>query len=115
MENNSASWEKKTRVRYTLLIIVIVLLNFGLFFILNLIAPLAVGLFVGFFIAKPKDSLATTFFGTTLSYSIVFLITEWYLGFANAAIDVVIAVIIMGVIGTVGGLIGAILSIKTHT
>lgn len=96
------------------MVIATILLNFGLFFILNFIAPLVTGLIIGFLITKIKDGVAVSFLGTVLSYCIVFVISEWFLGFTNTPLDIAVAVLIMGVIGAGGGLIGSLISTRTR-
>jgi hypothetical protein len=86
-----------------------------LFFILNFLAPILTGAIVGFLIAKIRDGVAVGFLGTVLSYCFVFLISEWFLGFTNPLIDVVVAVLIMGVLGAGGGLIGSLISTRIRS
>ncbi|MFW9834536.1 MAG: hypothetical protein ACFFEK_11110 [Candidatus Thorarchaeota archaeon] len=110
MERTSRSRLDAPAVRFLLMVAVVILLNFGLFFMLNFLAPLVTGLIVGFLLAKIRDGLAIGFVGTVLSYCLVFLISEWFLNFSTPIIDVVGAVIIMGAIGAFGGLIGSLIS-----
>lgn len=112
MERSPNSLLDKRSIRFALMVIVTLLLNFGLFFILNFLAPFVSGLVVGYIITKYTDAIAATYIGTALSYFIIFFITEWFLGFTNNLSDIVFAVIIMGGIGVLGGLIGAILGKK---
>jgi hypothetical protein len=98
-----------------LMVLATVLLNFGLFLILNFLAPLVTGIIIGFLVAKIRDGVAVGFVGTILSYCIVFIISEWFLGFSNTPVDIAVAVLIMGAIGTLGGLIGAIISTKVRS
>ena len=58
--------------------------------------------------------MAVSFFGTVLSYCVVFLISEWFLGFTTPLIDVAVAVLIMGGLGAGGGLIGSFISLRTR-
>ena len=95
--------------------LVVVLLNFGLFFVLNVLAPLVAGCIAGFLASKIRDGIAVTFVGTLIVYSIIFVWSEWTLGFTTAPLDVVVAIIIMGLIGVLGGLIGAALSSRSRS
>ncbi len=110
MESRSASWLDAPIVRLLLMILATVLLNFGLFFILNFLAPLVTGIIIGFLVAKIRDGVVVGFIGTILSYIIVFVLSEWLLGFTSAPLDVAVAVLIMGTIGAAGGLIGSVIS-----
>jgi hypothetical protein len=112
MVPSSESLLGKQRVRLLLMVIVTMLLNFGLFFILNFLAPLVSGLVVGYLVAKHTDAIIVTCIGTALSYFAVFLLTDWILGFTYALSDVAVAIIIMVGIGVLGGLIGSILGTK---
>jgi hypothetical protein len=112
MESKSSSSLDAPIVRLSLMVLVTILLNIGLFFILNFLAPLVTGLIVGFLIVKIRDGVAVGFIGTILSYSIVFVIAEWFIGFTTPLLDVAIAVLIMGGIGTGGGLIGSLISTR---
>ena len=102
-------------MRLMLMIIATVLLNFGLFFVLNFLAPLITGIIIGFLVAKIRNGFVVGFIGTILSYIIVFVLSEWFLGFPSAPLDVAIAVLIMGSIGAAGGLIGSIISTKVRS
>jgi hypothetical protein len=95
--------------------LVTILLNFGLFFILNFLAPLVTGLVVGFLVVKIRDGVSVGFIGTILSYCIIFVIAEWFVGFTTPLLDVAIAVLIMGGIGAGGGLIGSLISTRMHS
>jgi hypothetical protein len=86
-----------------------------LFFILNFLAPLATGFVIGFIIGKIPDSLAISFIGTVFSYCIVFVISEWFLGFTNSPLDIAVAVLIMGVLGITGGVIGSLTSSRIRS
>lgn len=114
MENSSSSWLDVPVVRFVLLVLATILLNFGLFFVLNFLAPLVTGCIIGFLVAKMRDGLIIGFVGTVLSYSIVFVISEWFLGFTNTPLDIAIAVLIMGFIGAFGGLIGSLFASRTR-
>ncbi|MHA2179480.1 MAG: hypothetical protein ACXAAO_09390 [Candidatus Thorarchaeota archaeon] len=92
--------------RISLLILVAVLLNIGLFFILAFFAPLVSGIVVGFFIGNMKKGSFAGFIGAFLSYSAILLITEFLTGFATDILTLVSAVLLMGIIGALGGLIG---------
>ena len=115
METKSSSWLDVPVVRLTLMVLATILLNFGLFFILNLLAPLVTGLIIGFLVVKVRDGFVVGFIGTILSYFIVFLISEWFIGFTTPFIDVALAVLIMGGIGAGGGLIGSLISSRMRS
>ena len=115
MESGSSSWLDVPTVRLTLMVLVIILFNFGLFFILNFLAPIVTGLMVGFLISKIREGVAVSFLGTVLSYCLVFLISEWFLGFTTPLIDVGVAVLIMGGLGAGGGLIGSLISARLRS
>ncbi|MHA2395264.1 MAG: hypothetical protein ACXAC0_01035 [Candidatus Thorarchaeota archaeon] len=115
MESKSSSWLDAPIVRLTLMVLVIILLNFGLFFILNFLAPLVTGLVVGFLVVKIRDGVVVGFIGTILSYCMVFVIAEWFIGFTTPFVDVALAVLIMGGIGAGGGLIGSLISTKIRS
>jgi len=114
MENNSLSRLDIPAVRLVLMVLVVIMLNFGLFFILNIITPLAAGIVVGYLSVRIRDGVIVSFLGTILSYCIIFIISEWFLGFTTPAIDIIIAVLIMGLLGASGGLIGAFISSRTR-
>ena len=107
MESRPRVLSDRPITRMLLLILVAILLNTGLFFLLNVLAPLLSGCIVGFLASKMRDGMAATFIGTILSYSIIFIVSEWFLGFPSTPFDIATAVLIMGVIGAFGGLIGA--------
>ena len=115
MESDSSSWLDVPVVRLTLLVLVVILFNFGLFFILNFLAPIVTGLIVGFLISRIREGVAVSFLGTVLSYFLVFVISEWFLGFTTPFIDVAVAVVIMGVLGAGGGLIGSLISTRIRS
>jgi predicted membrane metal-binding protein len=115
MESKSISWLDSPIVRFILMILATVLLNFGLFFILNFLAPFVTGIIIGFLIAKKRDGVVVGFIGSILSYIIVFVLSEWLLGFTSAPLNVAIAVLIMGALGAAGGLIGSVISTKVRS
>ena len=115
MESDSSSWLDVPVVRLTMMVLAVILFNFGLFFILNFLAPIVTGVLVGFLIAKIRDGVAVSFLGTVLSYYLVFIISEWFLGFTTPLIDVVVAVLIMGGLGAGGGLIGSLISTRMRS
>lgn len=115
MESDSSSWLDVPVVRLTLMVLAVILFNFGLFFILNFLAPIVTGVIVGFLIVKIRDGVAVGFLGTVLSYCLVFLISEWFLGFTTPLIDVAVAVLIMGGLGAGGGLIGSLISTRMRS
>nr|KXH74165.1 MAG: hypothetical protein AM325_06705 [Candidatus Thorarchaeota archaeon SMTZ1-45] len=112
MESGPKSRLDSPSVRFGMMILVVILLNFGFFFILNFLTPLVTGVIVGFMVARIKNGITISFIGTIFSYFIVFLVSEWLLSFRNNPLDVAIAILIMGLIGAAGGLIGSIISIK---
>ncbi|MFW9807193.1 MAG: hypothetical protein ACFFFK_10740 [Candidatus Thorarchaeota archaeon] len=97
-----------------MMIIVVILLNFGLFFMLNFLAPLVTGIIVGYLVAKIRDGISIGLLGTALSYLLVFLISEWFLNFSTPIIDVISAIIIMAAIGAVGGFVGSFFSSRSR-
>ena len=107
MESVSSSWLDVPLVRLTLLVLVVILFNFGLFFILNFLAPIVIGVVIGFLISRIRDGVVVTYLGTVISYCVVFLISEWFLGFTTPVIDIAIAVLIMGGLGAGGSGLGA--------
>ena len=115
MESKSSSWLDVPVVRLALMIVATILLNFGLFFILNFIAPFVTGLIVGYIVSKIRDGFIVGFVGTALSYLLVFLLSEWLVGFGTALIDVAIAVLIMSVIGACGGVIGSFVATRVRS
>lgn len=115
MENSPKSKLDSISVRFAMMILVTILLNLGLFFILNFLAPLVTGVIVGFLLAKIKNGISVSFSGTIISYFIIFMISEWFLGFSNTPLDITIAILIMGIIGTAGGIIGSIISVKVKS
>ncbi len=112
MGNSSTSLLDAPVVRLALMVLVTVLLNFGLFFVLNFLAPLVTGFVVGYLIAKIREGVIVGLIGTILSYCLVFVISEWLVGFTSAPLDVVIAIFIMGAIGAFGGLAGSFLATR---
>lgn len=115
MEYKLKSRLDKPVIQVTLNILTILLLNFGLFFLLNILAPLITGIIVGFISSKVRDGTLISFVGTCLSYCIIFVITEWLQGFTSQPLDVAAAVFIMGLIGALGGLIGAYTSTRVRS
>jgi hypothetical protein len=96
------------------MVFAVVLLNFGLFFLLYFLAPLVSALIIGYIVARIRDGVVIGFVGTALSYILVFFITEWFIGFSTPIIDVILAVLIMSAIGAVGGLIGSTISSRSR-
>lgn len=99
-----SQWE-----RFILLILAAVLLNVGLFFILAFFAPLVAGLVVGFFLGKSKTGSLAGFLSAFFSYSGILFLTEYLTGFSSDVLILVSAVVLMGLIGALGGLLGAII------
>ena len=114
MASSSNSWLDSPAVRFVFMVLAVVLLNFGLFFLLNFLAPLVSAMIIGYVVARIRDGVAIGFVGTALSYILVFVITEWFIGFSTPIIDVVGAVLIMSAIGAVGGLIGSAISSRAR-
>jgi hypothetical protein len=114
MKNSSKSTLGSPSVRFVIMVLVVILLNFGLFFFLNFLAPLVTGFIVGFLLTRIRDGIAACFSGTVLSYLMVFVVSEMFLGFRDAPLDVAVAVLIMGVIGACGGILGSLVSIRAH-
>jgi len=115
MENKSNSLLDTPIARFVLMVFATILLNFGLFFILNFITPLIAGFVIGFILVKIRDGIGASFLGTVISYSIIFVISEWFLGFTSQPLDVLVAVLIMGIIGAAGGLIGSLTSTRIRS
>jgi len=115
MKNKSNSLLDTPIVRFVLMIFATILLNIGLFFILNFITPLVTGFVIGFILVKIRDGVGVSFLGTVISYSIIFAISEWFLGFTSQPFDVIVAVFIMGIIGAAGGLIGSLTSTRIRS
>jgi hypothetical protein len=96
-------------VRISLFILTAVLLNIGLFFILTFFAPLVAGLVVGFFLERTKIGTLAGFLGAFFSYSGILFVTEYLTGFSTDFLTLVSAVILMGLIGALGGFLGALI------
>lgn len=93
-------------VRILAFIAVGILLNFGLFFILSVLAPVIAGIGSGYFINEYRIGALTGFLSATVAYSIIFVVT------AATAMDVLVitsAVLIMGILGAAGGALGVLL------
>jgi len=112
MTSSSRSWLDSPRVRFVFMVLAVILLNFGLFFILIFFAPFVAGLIVGYIIAKTRDGVVIGLIGSALCYILIFTLTELLTGFSTPIIDIVGAVITMGLIGAVGGWIGSFISSK---
>ncbi len=112
MDSGLRSWLGTPVARFVLMIVATILFNFGLFFILNFLAPLITGIIIGFLNAKIEDGVVVSFTGTLISYFILFTISEWIQGFNNAAIDIAIAILIMASIGSIGGALGSMIATK---
>jgi hypothetical protein len=82
------------------------LLNLGFFIILFIFTPLAAGLIAGYLLQSKWDGWISGMLGGTIAYAALFLVTEAISGFTGDPLMVVSAVILMGVLGAVGGLIG---------
>ncbi len=82
------------------------LLNLGLFIILFIFTPIAAGLVVGYLLRDTRDGLLSGLVAGTTSFAALFVTTEAILGFTGEPTFVIVAVILMGVIGAIGGLIG---------
>ncbi len=113
MASSKKSWLDASVTRFGMMVIATILFNFGLFFILNFLAPFVAGFIIGFLVAKIRDGVVVSFTGTLTSYFIIFTISEWFQGFSSAPLDVFIAILIMVAIGSVGGIIGSLISTKT--
>lgn len=82
------------------------LLNLGLFIILFIFTPIAAGLVVGYLLRDSRDGLISGLVGSTTSFAALFITTEAVIGFSSEPIFVIVAVILMGIIGAVGGFVG---------
>ena len=94
---------------FSLLVLVVVLLNIGLFFILSYFAPLVSGLVAGFFLGNYKKGALAGFIGIFLSFSSLLLVTEYLTGFATDIPTLFFAVVLMGLSGALGGLLGVVI------
>ncbi|RDE14122.1 MAG: hypothetical protein C4K48_07330 [Candidatus Thorarchaeota archaeon] len=89
-----------------------ILLNFGLFFILSILAPVTAGFVSGYLINEYRIAALSGFLSATVAYSIIFVVT------AAMTTDILIiasAVLIMGVLGAAGGALGVILHSVNRT
>jgi hypothetical protein len=82
------------------------LLNLGLFIILFVFTPLAAGLIAGYLLRSKWDGWISGMLGSTIAFAALFLATEAILGFSGDPLIVVSAVILMGGLGALGGLVG---------
>ncbi len=111
--NTSTSRLDSYLVRMLLMVLAVVLLNLGFFFILAFFAPLVAGLVVGFFIEKSKIGTFIGFVGALISYTIILLITEYLTGFTTDFLTLVSAILLMALIGALGGIMGAQIRSRT--
>lgn len=86
------------------------LLNLGLFIILFLFTPLAAGLVAGYLLQNTRDGWISGLVGSTIAFSALFVVTEAIIGFTSEPITVIAAVVLMGAIGALGGLLGGYLA-----
>ena len=82
-----------------------ILLNWGLFFILALLAPLVVGLICGYILGHQRNAIFAGTLSAAFSYALLFIAT----GSASDLLVFSEAVLIMAIIGGVGGFIGTLL------
>jgi len=99
-------------VRILAFIAVGILLNFGLFFILSILAPVTAGIVSGYVINEYKTSALSGLLSATVAYSIIFVVT------AVMTMDIPViasAVLIMGILDAVGGALGVFLHSVNRT
>jgi hypothetical protein len=80
-----------------------ILLNWGLFFVLAIFAPLVVGIACGYILHDRRYGILTGVVSAVFSYWLIFTVTGY-------GVDLMVlgsALLIMGIIGGVGGLLGA--------
>lgn len=82
-----------------------ILLNFGLFFLLALFAPLVVGIVCGYILGQKRNGILAGFLSAVFSYSLMFSVSV--IGYDILAL--ITAVLIMSFLGGFGGYIGALL------
>ncbi|MHA1864150.1 MAG: hypothetical protein ACTSWA_10315 [Candidatus Thorarchaeota archaeon] len=81
------------------------LLNYGLFFILALFAPLVVGIIIAYILGHRRNGILAGVLSAVFSYSVIFAVA----GFATDLIVFSTSVLIMAFIAGVGGVIGSFL------
>ncbi|MHA1613227.1 MAG: hypothetical protein ACTSYJ_00095 [Candidatus Thorarchaeota archaeon] len=82
-----------------------ILLNWGLFFILALLAPLVVGFICGYILGHQRNAIFAGTLSAAFSYALLFIAT----GSASDLLVFSEAVLIMAILGGVGGFIGTLL------
>jgi hypothetical protein len=109
MTKSAAQYEENI-VRVFALTAAGILLNFGMFFVLSVFAPLLIGLLSGFFFTRYQKGILTGSVSALISYTIIFVATS--VATMNV-IAIVTAVLIMAVLGGIGGASGVYLHSKT--
>jgi hypothetical protein len=93
-------------VRIFALVAAGVLLNFGLFFVLSIFAPLVIGLLGGFFFSRYRIGVPVGIISAVVSYSIIFSLAPSMITEIWAIIG---AVSIMAFLGAIGAGLGVFL------
>ena len=88
-----------------------ILLNWGLFFVLAIFAPLVVGIACGYILHDRRYGILTGVVSAVFSYWLIFTVT----GYGTDLIVLSSALLIMGIIGGVGGLLGATIHSKSSS
>ena len=99
-------------VRILAFIAVGILLNFGLFFILSILAPVTAGIVSGYFINEYKIGTLSGSLSAIVAYSIIFVVTA---AMTMDILAITSAVLIMGVLGAAGGALGVFLHSVNRT
>ncbi|MFW9769055.1 MAG: hypothetical protein ACFFF9_02795 [Candidatus Thorarchaeota archaeon] len=105
--------ENARPVNAILLILAAILLNVGLFIVLVIFAPFVSGLIVGYLSGKAKEGTGVGFIGALLSYFTIMLLTEFLTGFPTDPLIILSSILLMGVIGALGGILGAWIRTRT--
>ncbi len=89
-----------------------ILLNFGLFFVLSILAPVTAGIVSGYFINEYRIGALCGFLSASVAYSIIFVVTA---ALATDIPVIVSAVLIMGILDAAGGVLGVFLHSVNRT
>ena len=103
---------EESGVRILAFIAVGILLNFGLFFILSLLAPVTAGIVSGYFINEYRIGALCGFLSASVAYSIIFVVTA---AMAMDILAIMSAVLIMGILDAAGGTLGVFLHSVSRT
>lgn len=82
-----------------------ILLNFGLFFLFALFAPLIVGIVCGYILGQKRNGILAGILSAVFSYSLMFSVSV--VGYD--IFSLITAVLIMSFLGGIGGYMGALL------